>query len=175
MTTELEHYASGNDVDWVAIKEAYVCGVVKEDGSLYFPTHVELATQYHSTPSAVAQRSSAGDWGTERDMYVAKVEQRKRERRTEELANQAAEFDRRVLTAARAGISHVEAHFRNAQKLYEDEGIIMRLDSLEKISRTLERYHRVGRLALGESTHEVHSTTHTWIDLLGVALGDSNE
>ena len=168
MGTALEHIVSGSNVDWVAVKEAYVCGIIKDDGSLYFPTHVELATQFGSTPSSVASKSSLGDWQTERSLYVANLEQRKKEHRIEELASQAAEFDTRVLKAARAGISHLEAHFRNAQRLYEQEGIVMRLNDLDRISRSLERYDRVGRLALGESTHNVASEQHSWIELLGV-------
>ena len=168
MGTELDHIVSGSKVDWVAVKEAYVCGTITEDGSLYFPTHVELATQFGSTPSAVASKSSLGEWQTERSLYVANLEQRKKEKRIEELASQAAEFDTRVLKAARAGISHLEAHFRNSQRLYEQEGIVMRLNDLDRISRSLERYHRVGRLALGESTHNVASEQHSWIELLGV-------
>jgi len=168
MGNELERISSGNTVDWVSVKEAYVCGVIKEDGSLYFPTHVELATQFGSTASAVASKSSLGEWQTERSMYISNLERRKKEKRIEELAGQAAEFDTRVLKAARAGLSYVEAHFRSAQRLYEQDGVIIRLNDLEKISRILERYHRVGRLALGESTHNVSSETHTWIDLLGV-------
>jgi len=168
MSTELDRIVSGSSVDWVGVKEAYVCGIIKDDGSLYFPTHVELATQFSSTPSAVASKSSLGNWAEERSIYVAALEQRKKEKRIEELAGQAAEFDTRVLKAARAGISHLEAHFRNAQRLYEQDGIVMRLNDLDRISRSLERFHKVGRLALGESTHNVASAEYTWVELLGV-------
>jgi hypothetical protein len=168
MGLELEKISSGSRIDWVAVKEAYVCGTITDDGSLYFPTHVELATRFNASPTAIAAKSSEGSWSLERSTYVANLEQRKKEKRIEELASQAAEFDTRVLKAARAGISHIEAQFRAAQKLYETDGIMMRLNALDSISRSLERYHRVGRLALGESTHNVASETHTWLELLNV-------
>ena len=168
----LERVPSGSPVDWVAIKEGYICGQIKEDGSLYFPTHVELATQFKTSPSTVAIKSSEGNWGLERQLYVQRLEEAKKEKRIEELSAQAAEFDTRVLKAARAGLSHVEAHFRAAQMLYEADGVIMRLNDLERISRILERYHRVGRLALGESTHNVKSSTDTWLSVLSVLDGE---
>ena len=172
---DLVKVTSGSLTDWVALKEAYVCGVVKDDGSLYFPTHVELVTRFSVSPTSVASKSSEGNWSVERSLYVANLEQRKKEKRIEELASQAAEFDTRVLKAARAGISHIEAQFRAAQRLYEADGTMMRLNALDSISRSLERYHRVGRLALGESTHNVASETHSWISLLGVAEDGNNE
>ena len=165
---DLVKVTSGSKTDWVALKEAYVCGVIKDDGSLYFPNHVELASRFGVSPTSVAGKSSDGNWSVERSLYVANLEQRKKEKRIEELAGQAAEFDTRVLKAARAGISHIEAQFRAAQRLYEADGTMMRLNALDSISRSLERYHRVGRLALGESTHNVASETHTWISLLDV-------
>lgn len=168
MGEELVKIPSGSAVDWIAVKEAYVCGEIAEDGSLYFPTHVELATRFNTSPSNIATKSADGNWALERSIYVQNLEQRKKERRIEELAGQAAEFDTRVLKAARAGLSHIEAHFRAAQVLYESDGIVMRLNDLDRISRTLERYHRVGRLALGESTHNVQSTVETWLDVLTV-------
>lgn len=165
---ELGLVTGGSQTDWVAVKEAYVCGRITEDGSLYFPTHAELAAEYNISPTTVASKSSEGDWALERSMYVANLEKRKKEKRIEELAGQAAEFDTRILKAARAGISHLEAHFRAAQRLYESDGTMMRLGDIDRISRALERYHRVGRLALGESTHNVQSTTETWLDVLAV-------
>ena len=168
MKEKLAKISSGNEVDWSAVKEAYVCGEIKEDGSLYFPTHPELAKRFGAGVVNISKKCAEGNWSLARSLFVSDLEKRKKEKRIEELAGQAAEFDTRVLKAARAGISHLEAHFRAAQRLYESDGIMMRLNDLDRISRSLERYHRVGRLALGESTHNVASETHSWISLLDV-------
>lgn len=175
MGEELARIPNGSPVDWVAVKDVYVCGEIKEDGSLYFPTHVELASRFNTSPSNIGTKSAEGNWSLERSMYIQNLERRKQEKRIEELASQAAEFDTRVLKAARAGLSHIEAHFRAAQILYEEQGVVMRLNDLDRISRTLERYHRVGRLALGESTHNVAASVDSWLDVLNVLEDGSDD
>lgn len=159
---------SGNAVAWVEAKSEYVHGIIDQDGNHYFPTHKEIAAKYGATYRTVTSRSQKEEWLTERQLYIENLEKRKREKRIEALAGEASDFDARILKSAKAGLAHIEEHFRIAKRVFKDEGKPLELAKLDRLARSLDKYQKIGRLALGEATHNVHSNTETWLQLLEV-------
>jgi len=142
--------------DWESIKKDYVEGVEGEDG-LTFPTLINLSEKYNVPMSTLTKRSSMEDWQTERNIYRKKIEDARRDKQAEVMASRAANFDSEVLKIAEAGLKHVQGHFLAAHDAFRESNgrNPMPMNSLETLSRSLERFHRIGRLALGETTENV--------------------
>lgn len=145
---------SYNRYNWDQIKTEYVEGIVDDSGNVHFPTLQELEDKYGMAGSTIRRRASKEDWATEKNMFQARLQQKKQEKKVEELARKAAEFDSEVLKVADAAVKHIQGHFLAAQdRLRESRGREpMSLARLEALSKALERYQKVGRLALGEIT-----------------------
>ena len=139
---------------WEQIKTEYVEGIADENGNVHFPTLQELEDKYGMAGSTIRGRAAQEDWATEKNIYQTKLRQKKQEKKVEELARKAAEFDSEVLKVADAAVKHIQGHFLAAQdRLRESRGREpMALARLEALSKALERYQKIGRLALGEIT-----------------------
>ncbi len=140
--------------NWDQIKTEYVEGIIDENGNLYFPTLQELEEKHGMSGSTIRRRASKEGWATEKDIYQTKIREKKREKKVEELARKAAEFDSEVLKVADAAVKHIQSHFLVAQeRMRESRGREpMGLSRLEALSKALERYQKIGRLSLGEIT-----------------------
>lgn len=140
--------------DWDKIKTDYTQGIPDTEGNLVFPTLEELSEKHKVSMSTLKKRSAADDWRTARNMFRTKIEQKRVEQRAELLAGKAAEFDSDVFRVAELGLRHIQGHFLAAEERFRQsrgrEPIGPTL--LEQLSRAMDRYQRIGRLALGEPT-----------------------
>ncbi len=143
--------------NWDVIKRVYIEGI-PQDNELYFPTLEEISKTYNIPHSTTLKRCAKDDWTTQREMYRAKLEERSREKRIEALASKQAEFDADIFKVAQAGLMHIQGHFLKAQdKLKASKGKEpLAIHTLDSLSKSLERYQRIGRLALGEPTEITH-------------------
>lgn len=141
--------------NWEVIKSEYIEGVPSEErGELVYPSLRDLSEKYGVSQSTMRKRSAVEDWPTQRNMYQTKIEQMRREKKAKNLATKSAEFDEEIYKIADIGMKHIQGHFLAAQERFrESRGLEpMTMSSLEQLSRSLERFQRIGRLALGEAT-----------------------
>jgi len=161
-----------NKSDWIELKDLYIMGELDKEGNIVYSSNVDLAKRFGISPQALSVRIKDEDWKTEKKLYLDNVEKRKREKRIESLADEAANFDFRVLNIAKDGLEHVEHYFRQAKFKYNEAGKTMSLDSIESLLRSAEKAQKIGRLALGENTSAAQSNTETWLDLFDVIEED---
>ncbi len=138
--------------NWEPIKRDYVEGVQQEDGTITWPSLAQLSEEYDVSRSTLGKRAANEDWQTQKNMYRTKVESKRREKKSEHLASEAAQFDIDVFKIAKASVSHVQAHFLRAQQELVESGgrKAMPTTYLNSLTIALERAQRIGRLALGE-------------------------
>jgi hypothetical protein len=164
-------WKDGRAVNWDDIKNTYICGVL-EGMEVKFLTNVELGEMYGIAASTVGKRASKEGWATERKLYLENLALRKREKRSEQLAEEAANMDARILQCVKAGLTHLEKHFTIGKTNYYNTKQPLSLTSLENLAKSLEKYQKIGRLTLGESVSNVNvKGGDTWLDLFEV--GDS--
>ena len=142
--------------DWDKVKREYVEGTMDKDGNLTFSTLEDLSKKFKISFSTIRNKSARDGWPAERDIFQARLDQRRRENRIEILAGKASEFDAGIFRAAEIGLGHIKMHFvianekMNAQPAGKKEPLS--ITALDRLSKALERFQRVGRLALGEPT-----------------------
>ena len=142
--------------DWDLVKREYVEGVIDKDGNLVYPTLAELGKKHKISPDTMRKRSTADNWTNERNIFRTRLAQKHQENRLELLAGKASEFDAGIFRAAEIGLAHIKMHFVKANeamaKAPEGQKNPLSTSALNTLSKALERFQRVGRLALGEPT-----------------------
>jgi len=140
--------------NWPEIKSAYVEGYVDDSGAVVWPTLDQCAQDFNVSISTLRKRAAHEDWSEEKNAYRQNLEQARQERKIDVLADKATKFDEQVFKAAEAGLRHVQGHFLKYQdQLIESEGRNpMNLRYLNDLGNALEKFQRIGRLALGEAT-----------------------
>lgn len=98
-------------IDWPLLRKHYVEGTaVNPDGdpdARNWPSIDELAALHGVNRGTVGRRSSREHWPQQREQLQIEVDRRRRERLADERASQAANVDRRGLSAADAGLALV--------------------------------------------------------------------
>lgn len=136
--------------DWIAIKRDYVEGIVDEEGNRIFPATLDIAQKYGLNYGTFRNRITRQKWLQERELFTAKIDEARREKRIDVLASKAAEFDSTCLKVAEAGISHIGQHLKAAAEAKKP----LSLSASVQLSQALKNYQHIGRLALGESTEK---------------------
>lgn len=145
--------------DWEKAKSEYIEGIQDSAGNILFPTLQTLSERHKISFSTIRKRSALEDWTTERNIFRSRLEQKRREMKSDILAGKASEFDAGVFRVTEIALSHIKAHFVAANyklKKSEEEGeenlLPMSINSLEQLSKSLERFQKIGRIVLGEPT-----------------------
>ena len=137
--------------DWPAIKAEYVEGIVDADGNRSFPFMEDLAKKYGVAGPSVRRKSAKDGWLHERYAFVTKVEQARKEKKSDKLATKGAEFDIKCLKVAEVGVSHVARHFQLAAEAKKP----VPAGELAQLTQALKNAQQIGRLALGDSTEKI--------------------
>jgi len=145
---------------WDFIRAQYVEGVQGPDGRLYYPSSFVLAEEHGISRSTISQRAAKEGWTDQREIWQARLEQQRQEKKVDLLSKEAARFDLDIYKIVASAVSHIQGHFLIAQrKLQKAEGRdltvqdVMTLGEINRLTMALERLQRVGRLALGEPLH----------------------
>lgn len=126
----------GRRISWEKIKREYV---ESESSSLQ-----ELAEKYSCSLSALLKRASTEKWTEQRKAFWRKVEELRKEKKSEMMAAEGAELDFKSLELAKLGMQKVE------EKLKID----VKAGELYKLSQALKNFQEIGKLALGEDVGE---------------------
>ena len=145
-----------NKYNWEKIKREYVEGYVDKENVQKWPTMKELSIK-HGCPSAYLRRvASAQKWVIEKNNYVTNYEHTLQEEKIKYLARKAAKFDSKCIKLAETGISKVEQWLTERSNTI-DEGVkvVLTMDDLELAAKTIEKFQKIGRLALGSTTDNI--------------------
>lgn len=142
--------------DWDGAKKTYVEGIHDKDGNLVYPTLEETGKRHGISSSSMRKKAADQGWANERDIFRTRLAQKHRENRLELLAGKASEFDAGMFRVVEIGLAHIKMHFVRANeamnKAPEGQKRPLSTTALNTLSKALERFQRVGRLALGEPT-----------------------
>lgn len=145
-----------NKYDWHNIKREYVEGRIDKDNKQIWPTMKQLSLKYGIPPAYLRRIAASQKWTIEKNNYVTNYEHAKQSEKIKYLAQKSAKFDGKCIKIAEEGIKKIEDFLFRKQDIEEDgTKIILTIDDLELAAKTLERFQKVGRLALGNSTDNV--------------------
>ena len=168
------------EAQWVEARNLYVQGTEGPTGERVYPTLENLAEQYKVNLVTVHRHSKAGDWKGQRIIFQAKLKREVDAAKRKQLVEEAVDFDATSLKLAKALQSDIvrlmrlanserqryEAeleswHDRRAQVIAKGEQFteplppqpaIINSSGINQLASALEKTHKTGRLALGEST-----------------------
>lgn len=95
--------------DWPSVKMVFVEGSVDDDGERRWLNLREVAELFDVPYVRVREHSAKEGWTDERSAYVANIERVRQDRRVDQLAKDAVDFDKRALQMARTGMQLVGA------------------------------------------------------------------
>jgi len=141
------------EMDWDAIKLEFVQGY-EENGQIIYPSLVMLSKKYEINISMINRHSADENWTDSREIYQRTLERKIMEGRIKELSKQALAFDIDVLKVATLAVKHIQGHFKSAEQRFIASGGTdpMPANKLFQLSNALDKYQKVGRLALGRPT-----------------------
>ena len=166
--------------EWQDARQDYVQGIVDATGRRAFPTLEELAARLGVTITTVHRHSKKDDWRGHRAIFEAKLNRDIDAHNRQELAQEAIEFDGNSLKLAKALQADIVRLMRLGQterqkyevalQLWHDKQEAANIDGkafnepmppipniisstgINQLASALEKTHKTGRLALGEST-----------------------
>lgn len=160
-----QHISSliSNKYNWEQIKREYVEGYTDKENVQKWPTMKELSIKHGCPPAYLRRIASAQKWVIEKQNFVTNFEHALQEEKIKFLAKKAAKFDSRCIKLAETGIKKVEKYFGLNEDIVSEDGkrLIMTLDDLELAAKTLEKFQKIGRLALGSSTDNISKSIKT--------------
>jgi len=142
---------------WSRVKIEYIEGHIDDDNNQVWPTMKQLSIK-HAIPFAYLRKiASDQKWTIEKNNYITHYEHVRQQEKIKFLAKKSTKFDERCIKIAEEGIIKIEKYL--CEPIIEgDEGkahIFFNIDSLELIAKTLEKFQKIGRLALGNSTDNI--------------------
>jgi len=164
---------SSNKYDWTSVRIEYVEGYADKEGNQKWPTMKELSLK-HGIPNSYLRRiASAEKWKDEKQNYITNYEHARHTERIKHLAKKSIKFDENCILIAEKGIQRIKDNILNAEKIIEEDGVkvIMPVEELELLAKTLEKFQKIGRLALGSSTDNISKTLKTGQERIPFAEG----
>ncbi len=164
---------ASNKYDWTEVRIEYVEGYTDGEGNQKWPTMKELSLK-HGIPNSYLRRiASSEKWKDEKMNYITNYEHARHTERIKYLAKKSIKFDENCILIAEKGIQRLKDNILNADKIIEENGtrVIMPIEELESLAKTLEKLQKIGRLALGSSTDNISKTLKTGKEPIAFAVG----
>lgn len=164
--------------DWPKISVDYIEGIISKDGERVYPTLEEVAQKYSVRAGIVRKHAAKERWRDMRRTFQEELAEKERQIRLARRSREEITFHDNCLKLAKGGIFHLSDHMQqlldryNAEKKAratksekekekkpgvkpgDKEKLADILDAeslrmLDGISRALERFQRIGCIALG--------------------------
>lgn len=136
---------------WPTLKAEYIEGITDEEGNRAFVSLEDISQKYGVAGPYLRRVAAKENWLQERHLFVTKVEQARKEKKSATLAGKGAEFDSKCLKVAEVGVSHVARHFQLAAEAKKP----VPAGELAQLTQALKNAQQIGRLALGDSTEKI--------------------
>ena len=137
-------------IEWAPIKADYIEGIIDPTGARVFPTYRELGASRGMNHNYIAARGSKEGWLEQRMHLAAKIEDRRRDKRSTILATSMAAFDVLFVRVAERLVNHITARLDKAE--LKDSPLGIETQELRAIVNATRGVQMIGRLALGDST-----------------------
>lgn len=151
-----------NKYNWLPIKQDYVEGYDDDDNNHIWPTMSVLSKKYFVPPVYLRKIASENNWTNDKKKFIIKYEQTMQVEAAKQLAKRASKFDNRCMTLAEEGIRKVEKILYPEKTLLNTENCaipVLTLNDLELAAKTLEKFQKVGRSALGKNDKKQNGNT----------------
>lgn len=133
-------------INWEKIKSEYVEGI-ESDGEHYYPNMIEIAERHGCHVNSLRNKASAESWTKQKNIFQAKVERNRRQKRTDLLASEGAEFDSQTLKITNALLVLIA---KKLDQYLKDPEIKVKPYEIKSLTSALKDAQTVGRIALGE-------------------------
>ena len=147
--------AQQGTTDWKRIKTLYCVGEVLPDGTLYYPTHKELAARFGCAAITVSKRSADEKWRAQRTLVKETVTNRPELVRAENHARTLGQLDEFCTDISLEGLSQLNDILSTTRQALDTKKLTLSIVEHERLAKAAETYQRLGRLSLGESTSNV--------------------
>lgn len=134
--------AKGKKTDWEAIRKEYVEAPTKVER----PTLEALAETHGCSASYLREKASAEKWKEAAENFLSQVQTTKQAVKVVAIATDHAQWDADCFKAAKGMLTMVYGHLRKAG----EQNKTIDIKQLDELAKTLERVHKLGRMALGE-------------------------
>ena len=162
--------------DWHIMKTEYVEGCEDEEGNQKWPTMHQVAIKHGCPPAYLRRVASEQHWTTEKQNFITNYEHAKQAEKIKFLATKSANFDNRCIKIAEKGIREIEKLLCDTiDARIDDNGNktlqLFSMEELEIAAKTLEKFQKIGRLALGSSTDNVSKTIKAAGEIIPFSTG----
>jgi hypothetical protein len=136
--------------DWVAIKGAYVEGILVDGVREPNPTLEQIAERFGVHVSALKRECAKERWLDERNLFNERLARAQREHSTKILASKGAEFDALSMRVAEKLFLKMERRLDKA--LVEDKPLELDPGEMSALATAAKSAQHVGRIVMGDST-----------------------
>ena len=149
--------------NWLKLQREYVEGIRESKGEYpIFPSLTEIAKRNNVNIKALGLHCQKEAWVKKRTEFIAKLEKVVSEKHIKSFSDESIKFDNKCYKMAMSGLQDIEdkiTFFKDIAATKppeesENKGKILdtlNIDFYDKAARTIERFQRIGRIALGMS------------------------
>lgn len=143
--------------NWEQLKSEFVEGNINENGIRNWPTLKEISDKYNIDYSYIRKISSNQNWKDCKQLFIQSFENQRQLDRIKHLSEESIKFDNKCIKIVNKGIKVLEDIFEISENTIDENGNrqLLNLDTLDIITKSLERLQKIGRLALGSSTENI--------------------
>ncbi len=130
-------------IPWEEIRREYVEGT-ERDGARVYPSQRDLASKYDVEISTIGRRAKREGWAVAREVFASRVLAERQRKSVDMLSDEGSALDLSAFQIAQAGLARISAAVGDKEQRPMDA------DEINKLSSAAQRFHQMGRLALGE-------------------------
>lgn len=154
--------------NWKTVEREYVEGIRDKGEYPIFPSVNDLAKKYGVPARTIQYHCAEDSWLKKRTEFLAEIEKQNKEKHIKSFTDESIKFDNKCYKIALSGIQDIEdkvnffKELDAANSLNNDENKshikeTLTIDFYDKAARTIERFQRIGRIALGLSPNNNES------------------
>lgn len=155
-------------MNWLSLEREYVEGIRDKGEYPIFPSISDLAAKYDVPARTISYHCQTDNWTKKRTEFLATLEKQNKEKHIKSFTDESIKFDNKCYKMAMSGIQDIEdkiTFFKtldaaNSSNNDENQGHIkqvLNIDFYDKAARTIERFQKIGRIALGLSPNNSES------------------
>jgi hypothetical protein len=150
---------------WTVIERQFVQGLPQTDGSIYYPTLVEIRDAHRVSYSTLRRRMYEGNWMRKREQFQENLSKWLHVASYDDYVEAARKFDAICIEVSQKAMENILGYIDEAKA----NGKLLDQIALDRLGRSAMAFQKVGRLALGLSTEnnatrQEEVTTITQVD-----------
>lgn len=148
--------------NWEDLKIEFTQGSIDDNGVRSWLSLKELSDKHNVEYGYMRKVSSSQNWANCKQMFIQALENQKKIDRIKQLSEDSIKFDNKCIKLVNSGIKVIEEIFEITENTINENGNrqLLSIDTLDIITKSLERLQKIGRLALGSSTENISNKIH---------------